>query len=256
VSASRSDGLYRHGTSLVHRLPAHTKVVAAVLFVIAMVSTPGDAAIAFAAYAGLLLVVTAAAGVPAGFVARGLVIEIPFVLFAVLLPFLAGGEQIDVLGLSLSREGLADAGTLLAKATLGLWTSMLLAGTTRPQELVAALQRLRLPQLLVETLSFMVRYLDVVADDLRRMRIARESRAFSARGPRHWGVLAASAGALFVRSYERGERVHLAMLSRGYAGRLVMSADRPATRREWLTAAALPVCGVAVCVAAWIGVST
>ena len=51
------------------------------------------------------------------------------------------------------------------------------------------------------------------------MRVARESRGFSARDPRHWPVLARSAGALFIRSYERGERVHLAMLSRGYTAR-------------------------------------
>jgi cobalt/nickel transport system permease protein len=114
------------------------------------------------------------------------------------------------------------------------------------------MQRLRLPRLMVEILSFMVRYLDVVADDLRRMRIARDSRAFSACGPRHWGVLASTAGALFVRSYERGERVHLAMLSRGYAGRLVVHGDRPGTRREWATASALLVFGIAVAVTAWV----
>jgi cobalt/nickel transport system permease protein len=224
--------------------------------VVTVVSTPGRAAPAFLAYASLLVAVTAVAGLAPRFVARGLLVETPFVVFAVLLPFLAGGEQVDVLGLSLSREGLTDAGTLLAKATLGVWTSMLLAGTTRPQELVAGLQRLRLPRLLVETLSFMVRYLDVVADDLRRMRIARESRAFHARGPRQWRVLATSAGALFVRSYERGERVHLAMLSRGYAGRLVVASDRPATRWEWTLAAALPVAAVAICVAAWLGAAS
>jgi cobalt/nickel transport system permease protein len=252
VNPSRSDGLYRPGTSPIHRLPAHVKVVAVLGFVIAVVSTPGRAELAFLAYAGALVVATVVAGIGPRFVARGLLIELPFVVFAALLPFLAGGEQVDALGLSLSREGLADAGTLLAKATLGVWTSMLLAGTTRPQELVAGLQRLRLPRLLVETLSFMVRYLDVVADDLRRMRIARDSRAFSARGPRHWGVLASTAGALFVRSYERGERVHLAMLSRCYTGRLVLHNDRPATRREWLTGALLPAVGVAVAIAAWV----
>ncbi|HYJ69493.1 MAG TPA: cobalt ECF transporter T component CbiQ [Nocardioidaceae bacterium] len=255
MTASGSDGLYRPGGSRIHRLPAHAKVLAVLVFVIAVVSTPGQVVAAFVAYAGLLATVTAASGVAVRFLARGLVVETPFVVFAALLPFIARGQQVDVLGLSLSHDGLVDAGTLLAKATLGVWTSMLLASTTRPQELVAGLQRLRLPGLLVETLSFMVRYLDVVTDDLRRMRIARESRAFSARGPRHWKVLATSAGALFVRSYERGERVHLAMLSRGYAGRLVLSADRAATRRDWFTAALLPACGVAIAVAARVGAS-
>jgi cobalt/nickel transport system permease protein len=69
----------------------------------------------------------------------------------------------------------------------------------------------------------MVRYLEVVTGELQRMRVARASRGFDARNPRHWPVLARSAGALFIRSYERGERVHLAMLSRGYTGRLPRS---------------------------------
>jgi cobalt/nickel transport system permease protein len=255
VSGSGSDGLYRPGDSPIHRLPAHAKVLAVLVFVIAVVSTPGHVVVAFVGYAGLLAAVTVISGVAVRFLTRGLVVETPFVVFAALLPLIAGGDQVDVLGLSLSHEGLVDAGTLLAKATLGVLTSMLLAATTRPQELVAGLQRLRLPRLLVETLSFMVRYLDVVADDLRRMRIARESRAFSARGPKHWSVLATSAGALFVRSYERGERVHLAMLSRGYAGRLVLPADRAATRRDWIMAALLPACGVAIAIAARVGTS-
>jgi cobalt/nickel transport system permease protein len=55
---------------------------------------------------------------------------------------------------------------------------------------------------------------------MARMRMALTARGFEARNPRHWPVLARSAGALFIRSYERGERVHLAMLSRGYDGRL------------------------------------
>jgi cobalt/nickel transport system permease protein len=69
-------------------------------------------------------------------------------------------------------------------------------------------------------MGFMIRYLDVVSDEMRRMKVARESRGFTARNVRHWPVLARSAGALFIRSYERGERVHLAMLSRGYTGTL------------------------------------
>jgi cobalt/nickel transport system permease protein len=98
--------------------------------------------------------------------------------------------------------------------------SLTLAATTEPRDLLAGLERLGMPHPLVQIMGFMIRYLDVVTDEMRRMRIARESRGFSARNARHWPVLARSAGALFIRSYERGERVHLAMLSRGYTGRM------------------------------------
>jgi cobalt/nickel transport system permease protein len=108
--------------------------------------------------------------------------------------------------------------------------SLTLAATTEPHDLLAGLERLRLPAQLVEIMAFMIRYLDVVTDEMRRMRVARESRGFNARDVRHWPVLARSAGALFIRSYERGERVHLAMLSRGYTG--TMPPLRTAGHRE------------------------
>ncbi len=93
----------------------------------------------------------------------------------------------------------------------------------------------------------MIRYGDVITDEMRRMRVARESRGCTARGPRHWGVLGKSAGALFIRSYERGERVHLAMVSRGYAGSMPVIDEMAATRAQWARAAVLPAAALAVC---------
>ena len=72
------------------------------------------------------------------------------------------------------------------------------------------------------------------------MRIARESRGFAARDVRHLPVLAKSAGALFIRSYERGERVHLAMLSRGYTGSMPVMLEGGATAGDWAASAVLP----------------
>jgi cobalt/nickel transport system permease protein len=168
----------------------------------------------------------------------------------VLLPFIAAGPQTDVLGLSLSVPGLEAAWNLLAKATLGVTSSLVLAATTAPQSLLQGLVRLRVPAPLVSILAFMVRYADVVGGEMERMRIARRSRAFAGRGARAWPVLARSAGALFIRSYERGERVHLAMISRGYAGRMLIAGDRSARARDVAVAGALPLLAAVVAVAA------
>ena len=147
-----------------------------------------------------------------------MVVEIPFLAFAVLMPVVSGDLRVDVLGASLSQDGLVSGWNLLAKGTLGVVASILLAATTDARSLLLGLQRLRLPARLVEIAAFMVRYVEVVAAEMHRMRVARESRAFHARHLGHLRVVAQGAGALFVRTYERGERVHLAMLSRGYAG--------------------------------------
>lgn len=217
-----------------------------------VVSTPREAVWAFGLYALLLAGVAAAARIPAGFVLRRLLIEIPFVAFAVLMPFVAEGQRTDVLGMSLSVNGLWGAWNVLAKGTLGVAASVLLASTTELRALLLGLQRLRLPAQLVQIASFMIRYGDVITDELRRMSIARRSRGFEARGIRHWGVLAKTAGALFIRSYERGERVHLAMVSRGYTGTMPVIDEVTASRAQWTYAAALPTAALAVCLTGWI----
>nr|WP_157345893.1 cobalt ECF transporter T component CbiQ [Nocardioides sp. MAH-18] len=212
--------MHFHGHSALHRAPAHLKVLALLGFMVVVVATPRDAYLAFAAYAVLLAVVIGASRVPPAYLLKRTVVELPFVVFAVLLPFVATGPQTEVLGVSVSQHGLEAGVALLIKGTLGVLASLTLAATTEPQDLLLGLERLRVPQQLVQIMAFMVRYLDVVTGEMQRMKVARESRGFSARNPRHWPVLARSAGALFIRSYERGERVHLAMLSRGYTGRM------------------------------------
>ncbi|MFE3830242.1 cobalt ECF transporter T component CbiQ [Streptomyces sp. NPDC059092] len=251
MGAGHAHRLYRHGHSPVHALPPHCKLAAVFCFVLVVVSTPRTAVWAFALYAGLLAGVAAVAQVPAGLLLRRMLIEVPFVAFAVLMPFVVPGEQIRVAGVPLSVPGLWDAWNVLAKGTLGVAASVLLASTTELRALLLGLQRLRLPPLLVQIASFMIRYGDVITDEMRRMSIARRSRGFEARGVRQWGVLAKSAGALFIRAYERGERVHLAMVSRGYAGSMPVIDEVTASRAQWGYAAALPVTALVVCLLGW-----
>ncbi|MFB6618131.1 cobalt ECF transporter T component CbiQ [Streptomyces sp. NPDC085524] len=251
MGAGHAHKLYRHAHTPVHDLPPHCKLAATFAFVVAVVSTPREAVWAFGVYALLIAAAAAAARIPAGFLLRRLLIEIPFVAFAVLMPFVAQGERVEVLGMSLSVSGLWGAWNVLAKGTLGVAASVLLASTTELRALLLGLQRLKLPPLLVQIASFMIRYGDVISDELRRMSIARRSRGFEASGIRHWGVLAKTAGALFIRSYERGERVYLAMVSRGYAGSMPVTDDVVATRAQWAYAAVLPVTALAVCLMGW-----
>jgi cobalt/nickel transport system permease protein len=192
------------------------------------------------------LIVAAVAGVGPGRLLRSLVVEAPFVLFAVLLPVVSRGPRTEVLGLSLSESGLVAGGSILAKATLSVLAATLLAATTDARALLRGLERLRMPTVLVQILSFMIRYADVVGGELGRMRVARESRGFQARHLGALKVLGPAAGSLFIRSYERGERVHLAMLSRGYTGRLPTGPVALVGPRSWALALSLPLAAAAV----------
>ena len=245
--------LYQPGTSVLHRLPAHLKIIAALLTIIAIVATPRERFWAFGLYALGVGALLGIARIAPRRIARRLVLEIPFLIFAAALPFIALGERTQVLGVSMSIDGLYGAWNIVVKGTLGVLISTVLASTTSIRDLLAGLQRLRVPDLLIQIMSFMARYAVVVADQMRRMRIARESRAFSARHIGHAKVVARSGAALFIRSYERGERVHLAMLARGYNGRLPALADAPTSARQWAIALSAPVLTAAVAAAAIMG---
>ena len=251
MSAGHKHALHLARDTPVHRLPPHCKLVAVLAFVLVVVATPRTAFWAFGVYAALLAGVAATALVPALTVLRRMVVEVPFVLFAVLLPFVSRGPEIELLGQQLSESGLLGAWNILAKGSLGVVASILLAATTQPRALLLGVERLRMPSLMVQIMTFMFRYVDVVGAEMARMKVARDSRAFQGRDLRHAKVIAQSAGALFIRSYERGERVHLAMLSRGYTGTMPVIHDLRADRGQWTVAALLPLLALAVAVTAW-----
>lgn len=220
MGAGHGHRLHFHGHSPVHRAPAHLKLVALVVFMLVVVATPRQAYAVFAVEALVLLGVVAVSRVPPTYLAKRMVIEVPFAVFAVLVPFVATGPRTTVLGISVSEPGLVAAIALLLKGTIGVLASLTLAATTEAPDVLKGLQRLRMPDQIVQIMAFMIRYLDVVTAELGRMMVAMRSRGCEPRSPRHWPTLARAMGALFIRSYERGERVHLAMLSRGYTGRL------------------------------------
>jgi cobalt/nickel transport system permease protein len=253
MGAGHAHPLHLDHDSVVHRLPPEVKIVATVLFTIVVVVTPREDFLAFAGYAALLAAVAVAARVRPGWLAKRATIELPFVLLAVALPFAGHGERITWLGLSLSVDGLYGAFNIFAKGTLGVLASLLLAGSTTMRDLILGLDRLRVPTVFTQIATFMLRYLDILTEDARRMRIARLSRGYDPRFLWQVKAFAVSVGALFLRAFERGERVYLAMLSRGYTGRLPRLDHQPASARQWAASALLPVAAAGIAVATVFG---
>lgn len=247
--------LYRHGDSAVHRTPAEVKVVALLVFVLAVVATPRELIWPFVVYGVIVVTVWRLARVPLRWVLPRMLIEAPFLVLALLLPFTAAGERIDIAGLSLSTTGLYAAWGIVVKGTLGVAAALTVAATTAAAELPAALSRLGVPAIATSVLVLMIRYVDLLAAEVGRMRMARISRGDSPRALHQAGAVAKGVGALFLRSYERGERVYVAMLSRGYDGHapdLAAIGAAPRARAAQWTAALLPAAAaVVVLMVAW-----
>ena len=217
---------YREGTSLIHRLDPRLKLLATLAFVLATTTTPPGSWLAFVPLAALALSAIVSAEVPLTEALKRSTIALPFAgMVALSLPFTRSGEVLwswTVLGwpLTVTDEGVQLFVAVVVKAWLSVMFSGLLVATTPFPDLLKAMRLLRVPAVLTATISFMYRYLFVLTDEAMRLQTARAARSAGSGRTVWWRarVLGGMIGSLFIRSYERGERVYAAMLSRGFAG--------------------------------------
>ncbi len=234
------------GDSLIHRLDPRVKVVATVLFILSNVLLPDGAWLGFALAFGLILLITRLAGLPLGYAARRSFVALPFALVGVTTLFSIPGDpltsfQIGQWTLTITDAGLLRFSSIVIRTLLSVMMAILLTATTQFPDLIHALRHLRLPATLVAVIAFMYRYLFVLTDEVGRLLRAREAR--SARLPGHKGggsvtwrarVVGNMAGQLFVRSFDRSDRVYNAMLARGYTGHFYTLNPHVMDGRDWL----------------------
>jgi cobalt/nickel transport system permease protein len=219
---------------------------------------------AFPAYAVawlVLAVVASVAQVGAGPLLRGSWVALPFALIALPLIFTRPGEVVMAvplgpLTLNVTDAGVRDALSIIVKSWLSVQAALLLTWTTPFPSILEALRGLRVPSIMVAIVGFMYRYLAVLGDEAGRMNRARAARSAVVIG-RGGGRLAWRArvtgsmvGSLFLRSYERSERVHAAMLARGFDGTFMeLQAARPEQSRWTALVAALGLLAAAAAAA-------
>jgi cobalt/nickel transport system permease protein len=215
---------YSDGNSFIHRLDPRTKLLLSLLLIAAIVLTPHDSWLAYGLYFAIIFVWFLASKLPPGYVLKRSLVIMPFVLLiAVFVPFFKEGDVAASISLgswhiTLSEPGLEVFRNVLVKSWLSIITLVMLAATTSINSLLKAMEELKMPSIMVMLLSFMYRYIFLLTDEVLRMKQARDSRSFG--GSRMWHIktIGRMIGTLFIRSYERGERVYAAMAARGFDG--------------------------------------
>lgn len=156
-----------------------------------------------------------------GTLKRTISVDLFIVFLLLILPFSTPGETWFTIGPFVATwEGWQRAVEIGLKAMGVVLTLLALLGTLEPPALGHALYRLSVSEKLVHLLLFTVRYLDVLRQEYRRLRIAMKARAFVPRSNVHtWQSFGYLFGMVLVRSLERSERVLAAMKCRGYTGR-------------------------------------
>ncbi|MBM3142384.1 MAG: cobalt ECF transporter T component CbiQ [Chloroflexi bacterium] len=212
--------------SFIHRLDPRTKLIASLAFIIAVVLTPASNWRVFVFYFCIIAVLLILSKLPPLYVLRRSLVIFPFVfLIAVFIPFfkegeIAGSYNIWLWQISVTYSGLFILANVMVKSWLCILGLILLSSTTRLADLLKGLRQLGVPKVMILILSFMYRYIFVLADEVMRMQRARDSRNFGGSRLHQIRTVGNMAGTLFIRSYERGERIYAAMLARGFDGQI------------------------------------
>ncbi|HMO58795.1 MAG TPA: cobalt ECF transporter T component CbiQ [Roseiflexaceae bacterium] len=231
-------------SSPIHALDARVKFLLTIGFVLALAFMPFGEWAAMAIMAALLWGIVAWSQVGLLTIIKRAFVALPFALVAVSLLFSRPGEPLFSLALgpltlTATTAGLVAFISVVLKSWLSVQAALTLVATTHFIDLIQALRALRLPAVLVALLAFAYRYLFVLIEEAQRMLRARAVRSAVLPGQRSGGgigwraaVVGQMVGTLFLRSYERSERIYVAMLSRGYTGEFRTIVRRSLTAGE------------------------
>jgi cobalt/nickel transport system permease protein len=180
-----------------------------------------------AAAAGIMAALALVTGIGPGLLLRRIALVLPFTGFIlVLLPFVVPGQAVFSLNLGLfslsaTDQGVDRAAMLSLRVLSAVLAINVLTASTTFSQLMRALKDLKVPEVFVQVLEFTLRYIYVLGDEVKRMRLARKSRCFNEGRTlldiNTFRTLGTLVGVLFARSWDRGERIYSAMLSRGYS---------------------------------------
>ena len=209
---------------MIHRLDPRTKIITFLLFIIFVITTRPQNYMFFSAYALVIFIVIFLSKVPLDYVIKRALIIIPFVLLvAIFLPFM-----------NKTTNGWIVFWNVIIKSFLAVLATIMLSSTTKFHKLLKGLELLKFPKVLIMMLAFMYRYVFILVDEAHRMERARESRYLGGEYARQFKVICNIIGLLFIRAFERGERVYQSMSARGFNGNIITMNELYYSKSDYL----------------------
>jgi cobalt/nickel transport system permease protein len=208
------------GGSFVHGLDPRIKIIVAILFSVVVAVSSSFLALLPALAVSLFLIVLTKLSM--GKVFHRLLLVNGLILFLwIFIPFTYKGAEWFTIGpLAGTKEGVLYASQITLKCNAILLAMIALLSTTPIFALGHAMSKLYFPDKIIHLFLFTYRYIHVIFQEYRRLTNAMRIRGFVPRTNIHtYRSYAYLVGMLLVRSYDRAERIHKAMLCRGFSGK-------------------------------------
>jgi cobalt/nickel transport system permease protein len=209
--------LLANGDSTIHRLDARAKVLVTLVFILCVVSYNRYELAAIFPFFIFPVVMVSLAGLPPLFILKKIILLCPFILAVGIFNPILDREilmQLGPLGIS---GGWISFSSILVRSVLTVGSGFILIGVTGFTAVCHALERLGMPRVFAVQLLFLYRYIFVLAEESGRAARARELRSCGKKG-HGIGSFSSLIGHLLIRTWQRAERIHMAMLARGFTG--------------------------------------
>lgn len=209
--------LLADGDTSIHRLDARSKVLVTLVFIVSVVSFGKYELAALFPFFIFPVVMIALAGLPPLYIVRKIALLCPFVLVVGIFNPVFDREVLIQLGPLSISAGWISFVSILVRSILTVGAAFILVGVTGFTAVCQALERMGMPQVFAVQLLFLYRYIFVLTEEGGRASRARELRSCGKKG---LGIssFGSLVGHLLLRTWQRAERIHMAMLARGFTG--------------------------------------
>jgi cobalt/nickel transport system permease protein len=202
-----------------HRIDPRAKLLATAAFLATAVSWGRYEIVGLLPLAAFPFVLAALGRVPFGFVARKLLIAAPFVLvLGAFNPIFDTAPRELAAGIEVSGGWISYLSIVL-RFGLTVGAALTLVAVTGMNRLCTAASLLGAPRIFVTQLALLYRYLFVLAAQAQRMGRAAELRA-PGRRRTSIALFGSLVGHLLLRTFDRAQRIHVAMRCRGFDGEI------------------------------------
>jgi cobalt/nickel transport system permease protein len=217
--------IYIPGNTLLHRFNPDLKLFLTLFYIVIAVTVTEEQYVKLFLLLVPLLIILVSGKIPFKMIILRIIQVMPVIFFMVLFLYInkiLNGKEYFI------KESLS----ITLKPVISILSIIVLTSTTEFSLLMKSLKTFRVPDIIVNNISFMYRYMFILTEEVRNMLIARNSRYAGGFSIRQIKILGNMAGVLFLRTLERSERIYNAMLSRGYNGEIKILQNKTITVKE------------------------
>lgn len=215
----------------IHNLNSISKIITTLIFLICVISMDTYNLSGLFGFIFYPIILIELSNIPKNLLCKRVIVTIPFCLFAGVSNLIFERKTALIfMGINITF-GLISFISLIIKTVLCVSAVLILVATTKMTDLFYALNKMKVPKIIVIQLLFLYRYIEVILTECKDMYTAYSLRGNSIKGIKmqHMGGFI---GSILLRSFDRAEEIYDSMLCKGFYGIYPINSDNNIVKKS------------------------